>query len=108
MISYFFYITFGEKQFSGKLIAAIDADGTVTDPREVKWAEDYKRWAPIYNLPLAMLGKTVVYSGKEFILLGYHIRGKNYPLMAREKSTGKMFKLPASAVGGNDKMRKAF
>lgn len=99
-------ITFGEKQFSGKLIAAIDTDGTVTDPREVKWADDYKRYSGLYKMPIALLGKTVIYNGRDFTLLGYNTRGKNYPIMAREKSSGKMFKLPRSAVGGYDPMKK--
>ena len=101
-------IRFTDQSFSGKIEAAL-ADATQGgDPREAKWAADYKRYAALYEMPPNMVGKPVVFNGSEFTLLGYNTRGKTYPIMARNIADGKVYKLPRQAVGGKPMLTKSY
>ena len=95
-------IRYTESTFSGKLEAAVASGastGETVDPRMVKYANDYKRYAGIHGLPIALLNNgTVQFNGKRFTILGYNTRGKTYPIIARNSADQKVYKLPLAAV----------
>ena len=93
-------IRYNDMTFSAKLEAAVvQKDAPSQDPSMIKYAADYKRWAPIYGWPISLLtGGSVVYGGKSYAILGYNTRGKRYPIVARSMADNKIYKLPTRAV----------
>lgn len=95
-------IRYTDTTFSGKVDAAVvDKFVPAADPRLAKYAQDYRRYAAIYNLPITLLqGGTMVYGGKRYTVLGYNTRAKGYPIVARNMADEKVYKLPITAVTG--------
>jgi len=93
-------IRFNRDSFTTKLDAAVLIPGaTAADSQFAKYAADYKRYAPLYGYPIALLNNgQVTYNGKNYTILGYNSRGKRYPIIARGVGDGKVYKLPESAV----------
>lgn len=70
--------------------ASIQANGEVVD----ETVADFKRLAPLYGLKATDLGREVVINGREFVITGLKPRSHSYPILARCKRSGKIFKLP--------------
>lgn len=93
-------IRFTNDTFSTKLEAVVlTADTATEDVTFAKYAADYKRYAPLYGYPIALLNSgQVTHAGKSYTILGYNSRGKRYPIIARNVADGKIYKLPEAAV----------
>jgi hypothetical protein len=61
-------------------------------------ASDWKRYAPLFNLPEDAIGKTISMGGRQFEISGLNTRAPKNPVMLREINSGKSFKAPASSV----------
>ena len=79
-----FKIEFLEKQ----------TDGTVVE----KIAQDFKEYARVYGLQPDDLGKTFVFRGKTFKIIGLNIRSRKRPIVVENSITKKQFIFEAPIV----------
>ena len=93
-------ISFGNGSFTSenatlKLeIATIGTDGEA----KTKEAIDFERYASRYGLSPEDLGTIFVYNGTEYKLIGAKPRSTKYPLLAKNVKSGKVYKVPATAI----------
>jgi hypothetical protein len=74
--------------------ATITKDGEV----QTKEALDFKAYAFRYGLDADDLHTTFTRNGSTWTLIGCKPRSRKYPLLCRDESNGKTYKLPADTV----------
>jgi hypothetical protein len=75
-------------------VALVQADGQTIN----KSASNFKRMAARYSLAASDLGRQFSLDGKQFIITGLNPRCRRYPILARGRADGKIWKLPLDAV----------
>lgn len=73
--------------------AIIGASGEVKSSH----AHDFARYQFVHGLPLDSIGKTFTQGRKTFKLVGYNVKGRNYPMLAEDEN-GKLFKFSIQSV----------
>jgi hypothetical protein len=59
---------------------------------------DWKRFAPLFNLPEDAIGKEISLGGRQFTITGLNTRAPKNPVMLAEVGSQRKFKAPAASV----------
>lgn len=89
-------ISFDADQFTTKLTVTIIAEGE--NPRVAIQKKSLNDFGIRYGLTDADHERRFNFNGKSFAIIGVKSRRQKYPIIAREISTGREFKLPARAI----------
>lgn len=67
---------------------------------EIKTSEerDFCEYAKIYGLKKEDYGKTIIYNGEEFSIIGFQITKRKYPVVGKKTSTGELHSLALNQV----------
>lgn len=85
---------FGPTNVTFKVEAAVlDAEGSA----QTKEATEFKQLAPLYGLQEADLGRTFMFRGKPYEIVGAKFNSPKYPILARNRS-GKVYKFQVEDV----------
>ena len=74
--------------------AEVAQDGKVLS----RAAEDWKRYAPSFGLPLDGFGKKILSRGHEYEIIGLNTRRPAFPISVKRLPDGKLFKMPLNVV----------
>jgi hypothetical protein len=84
-----------DTSYSPKVVCAIVDDGGTVQGPEVS---DFKRYANLYGLKPDDLGREFRTDRGVFVLTGLKSRARRFPLLGKEKATGKVYKFTADVV----------
>ena len=77
-------------------ISTVAKNGTVM----TKEATDFNHYAHSFGIKGYMLGDTFEFRYETYKITGLKPRSRKYPLLAENVNTGKVYKFPASVIGG--------
>jgi len=77
-------------------ISTVAKNGTVM----TKEATDFNRYASSFGINGYKLGDTFEFRYETYKITGLKPRSRKYPLLAENVNTGKVYKFPASVIGG--------
>jgi hypothetical protein len=85
--------TGGEVRFQVD-VTEIAADGTA----RTREAEAYEKLATLYGLPAGSLGREFQSNGKAFTITGLNARAGRFPVMAKDKASGRTYRFPVATI----------
>lgn len=89
-------IRYDAHQFTSKITVTEIAEGV--DPEDAKWIESLRKYGYVYGLDEDSYGAKLSRGGEIFDIVGIKPRATKYPIVARKRSDGKLYKLQPDAV----------
>jgi len=83
-------ISYNDQLATTKMTMRVGADKDRVDIRDDKLAQDFKRYHVRFKI--LSLEETYTIRGREYTIVGYNPRGRNYPLVLKAVKDGKCYK----------------
>jgi len=76
----------------------LDASGKA----QTEDAENFRLFAPRFGLKPEDLGRKFAFRGQQYEVIGLRPSAEKYPVLAKRLTDGKVFKFPATQIGGRN------